>query len=142
MTINVHNFCCTKQQAEELKEAGIIQISVFYWYISGAGSEEKPGIIYIISDVEIEPEMPSAFTVAELGAMLLKQSDKCFYHNPSSTWSHHNVGWSSYNGRAELFSTQAECYGDRLLYLISNKIFTAELLNQRLIFFYGHKREM
>ena len=82
-----------------------------------------------------------AFNIGELGAMLLKETEYCYFHKPSGLWSHASVGWNTDHTK-RLFDTQAECYADRLLYLLTlfPVKYPAEFMNTRLKNFYDLKR--
>lgn len=85
--------------------------------------------------------MVPAYSVAELGAMLQKDTRDCYYHNLSGMWTHHHTKWLADSGH-ELFATQAECYADIVLYYLHKhpQKHTADFYNQRLKKFYELKR--
>ena len=78
--INIHNYCCTRQQAGQLKDLGIVQQSIFYHFhtrsVTGAAfhSGQKPDddgwCIGTKKDAEIlcADEMLSAFMLHEIYA--------------------------------------------------------------------------
>lgn len=170
--VNAQNQCCTLEQAKRLNELWINQDVIWYWscffhHTPDAKFEicrrNKHGIYYdqegwfdaLHFPVQTPLTTYAAYNVAELGAMLLKEARDCYYHQPSGMWSHSNAGWMTIQvekkgavmhediGTHNLFSTQAECYGDRLLYLMHQYPikYPAEFVNTRLKKFYELKRE-
>jgi hypothetical protein len=76
--MNLYDQVCSLELAQQLKELGVIQSSLFYWVAQRdklfANSDRIFGIMYIDHFAEIDDinnyEVYSAFTVAELGNIL------------------------------------------------------------------------
>lgn len=146
--MNVITQVCAKKQAEKLKKLGLLQTSLLYHYYSPAFDHKcSPAFIgdgwavgtakdALVFGVEIglsEGQQFSAYNTAELGAMLLKETKYCWYHNPSGMWSHDNAT------NPGLFETQAQCYADRLIWRmgIEPLKWTPYFVNNRLLKFLG-----
>lgn len=137
--MNIVNQVCTRPQATELFKKGIATEGYFYWIkfqmpqewvICSTGNLPHNVIAKCADD-----EILSAFTVAELGAMLQKEVKECYFHQPSGMWSHAHAGWRlDAEEKQLLFSTQAESYADHLLYLLNNYPvkWSADFVNNRL----------
>lgn len=137
MTEILANQLCTKDQAIKLKANGLLQTGLFYF------DTELGGIYLHVNSPQVLSRdfFAITYTVAELGAMLLKDTRDCNYHNPSGMWTHNHTMWDKENAQ-DLFATQAECYADRLLYIMHTYAvkYTAEFMNARLQKFYALKR--
>lgn len=138
--MNVITQVCTLKQAQKFKRFGLLQNSLLYHYcapaLGGDGWAVGTAKDATIFGVEIglsEDGSVSAFNTAELGAMLLKETKYCWYHNPSGMWSHDNVT------NVHLFETQAQCYADRLTWRmgIEPLKWTPYFVNNRLLKFLG-----
>lgn len=157
----LQNTCCTQKQAIRFKELRILQLAQFYYSdfnnepssielrfcrrhhrmifhddtcTASVGHYFEQGIVKFYNDF-------AAFSVAELSSMLLKQVNDCYFHNPSGMWSHSAAMWEK-NNHQDLFSTQAECYADRVIYLMSvhKSKYNAEFINSRLLKLHTLKR--
>lgn len=108
---------CTLEQAKRLKELGIEQRSIFY-HFGGKVTNVAWGNDYF-----------AAFTVAELGVMLLSD---CKTQIISGYWSasFHSLNNKSYYESG--FTTEAEARAAMLIYLLENNLTTASSVNTRL----------
>jgi hypothetical protein len=112
---------CTEQQADRLKELGIIQESLFYHTHSDWGVMPRK------SDFSGNPS--SALTVAELGVMLPPGYDTMYCTND---------GWRGFDldGQdmcdSKPFATEAEARAAMLIYLLETNIITPAEVNERL----------
>ena len=96
---------CNAELAKELKELGVNQESKFYW--EHGEDAPKPYLITDESELELEEgynvENSSAFTVAELGVLLLEKVEKySVYVFPEKLW----------NGRDENGTAEASNEAD------------------------------
>jgi hypothetical protein len=119
--MKIQDQVCTEQQADRLKELGIVQESLFYHTHSDWGVMPKKSI-----DFSGDPS--SAFTVAELGVLLhlspysvyLKTDNIVFWH---ADYEHMPFG---------AFETEAEAKAAILIHQLDNNIITPAEVNQRL----------
>lgn len=94
--MNLENQVCSLESARKLKELGVKQESLFYWQTrTFARPNETPNLVYI-SNRSFRDTLvhDSAFTVAELGDLALKESNivwKIFFHRVSDGSS--PTGW-------------------------------------------------
>lgn len=130
------------KQAEALQKAGVLRESFLMFIQACTGSDT-----WLLKTYESHPRTSNgigwyyAYTVAELGAMLLTQTKGCSYHAQSGMWTHDRAKWNP-EGSDNLFSTQAECYADRLICLMTTEPmkFSADFINTRLRKFYELNR--
>lgn len=156
---NFENQCCTPEQAIALHKAGIEQDSLFYWsdalnlgkslefvrrYLRDIYNDSNGNFSILHFPVQFG-QTYSAFNVAELGAMLLKHTEGCHFHNLSGEWTHDQAKIQPWTNGVQhnLFKTQAQCYADRLLCLLAkNPVkYSPVLMGTRLKKFYELKRE-
>lgn len=117
--MNIRNQLCTIEQAKKLKELGVIQESEFAYFM------DKNHLVRRNRNYELSEVDYCAFTVAELGVMLCKYANDC--------WWYKGAEWVQLTQNETVFQTQAECYADFLIHLLETKAITAEEVNQRLI---------
>lgn len=132
---------CTIEQAKKLKELGVIQDSQCYWrhdqveHVDGVNSwsdQESLGEMIKHYDSKWSPdwrdeyEIYSAFTVAELGAML---SGKNGF--PQKGWED-KYWYDHINGNHQKFKTEAEARAAVLIDLLERKVIKVAHVNQRL----------
>jgi hypothetical protein len=116
---------CTEQQADRLKELGVVQESLFYHTHSDWGVMPKKSI-----DFSGDPS--SAFTVAELGVMM-----PVGYDTMANTEGYNSVVWRGYDidGRdcpKEHFDTEAQCRAAMIISLLESFLITPAEANERL----------
>jgi hypothetical protein len=120
---------CSLELAKRLKELGVKQESVFYFY-KGSSKPEPLNA----PDVALQRRQPdvfaayyvSAFTVAELGEMLPDSYFTSRYTDGFSD-SHPNKGWHGRNWTTREFheggcKTEADARAKMLIYLLENKL--------------------
>lgn len=135
--------CCTLEQAKRLEELGIVQgVSLFFW------DELLKKIVYNSHNKEGYKNAItcfSMFTVSELGVMLPNSiwQNQCNHslitEKFSKKWHINYVAESEttswgLNGLDDgyMLPTEAECRAAMLIYLLENKLVTAEDCNKRL----------
>lgn len=113
---------CTLQQAKRLKELGIAQDSLFY---------HTPNGILPKPFVNFTGESYSAYTVAELGAMM---GEGCYSYRPTRTgFKPSKWAWRNEQGEGEgPFETEAQARAAKQIWDISSSKITAEEANKRL----------
>ena len=123
---------CSLELAKKLKELGVKQESLFYWYyVKNLKSWE---IFSIHEDVLRDKDDVSAFTVAELGEMLPKELKINISiaimtsHNNTKKWCVYYYTPTSPEGSkyhyGQLEDTEADARAKMLIYLIENKLIT------------------
>jgi hypothetical protein len=119
---------CTLEQAQKLKDLGILQTSLASWFndtfepmFNIANKEEKDWRIFN----DIHP-VAAAFTVSELGCMLNRAANDIFFHNPTQLWTQKK------SLIPNMFKTQAEAYANWLLHMLEIDFITVEKANDRL----------
>lgn len=150
----LQNQVCALKQAKRLKELRVIQDSFFYWTQTYINLIEEFKVLPIqncsffdlednedvtdLLDGDGENEIYAAFTVAELGVMLPKQfgDDRIWDSLPlsntgipfSECWLKSNNGYKYFGA----FKTEAEARAAMLIYLLENRLTTADEVNARL----------
>lgn len=138
---------CALEQARLLHKMGIAQHGYFFWHLETPHIDKALDLWTIIndqSDVDLYQDV-SAFSVAELGAMLpfellnaaCMDTRKVINNSDSSVgiWKYKHL-WmirTIENTRSINFKTEAEARAAMLIYLLENKLLTAEEANQRLM---------
>lgn len=108
---------CSLEQAKRLKELGVKQESLFYWY----ENYDKPCDAYVVS----RTKEASAYTVAELGEMLPSGYDTMRISNVVEFTQHY--GWFGYDLEGEhfpsetLYPTEAQARAAMLIHLLETK---------------------
>lgn len=136
---------CTLKQAERLKELGTTQDAIWFWAfpLNERMISTRKGIIHnttcddILRDNdgdEFDHAVAAAFTVAELGVMLPNGYDTM---RITSKDSHKVPVWQGYDDDGNYFimtpyKTEAECRAAMIIYMLENKVITAEEVNARL----------
>lgn len=168
--MKIENQACTLEQAKRLKELGITQNSLYYFYwargnsVGGfhlvnmnnwySGINEMNQILLNAIEGAVSNEIYSAFTVAELGVMLpdkiptnsnIRFAEIVMRRDCLDAWF---IGYDVdcptedgygadvkeiYRGISnDCFKKEAESRADMLIYLLENKLVTAEDCNKRL----------
>jgi len=154
--MKLQNQVCTMEQAEKLKELGVIQASLFSWVKHKQTAFPEPSVFFCgeIEDYKKEfgegcfgiTVIGSAFTVAELGAMLpatideLKLTQWPIPDSNSKTISygiqyrrHLEVAtYSTYPLHVVFGDNEAKARADLLISLIADGKISADEVNQRL----------
>jgi hypothetical protein len=125
--MNLEQQVCSLDLAKRLKELGVKQGSLFYWVNMKRNGWEirtplgaRKGIEFALSRIS----GISAFTVAELGEMLPKNSGNGEY---ISRWNS-NKRWECYMrnrpgcGFEQYADTEADARAQMLIYLLENKL--------------------
>jgi len=129
---------CSRESAQRLKELGVKQETYFYW----ATCDNKNYFVYRKETYPINAHYPepilicSAFTVAELGEMLPNIILGCHFTTFQCS---RNGWWIEYDdgkGNKLPFSfwdkIEADCRAKMLIYILENKLISAEDINNRL----------
>jgi hypothetical protein len=130
---------CSLELAKRLKELGVKQESLFFYWrnVDGSGSptnpyEKQEGYLLVGNPYNIHPfdEKYSAFTVAELGEMLpeYKEGYKCV----RTYWDKNKVGAeiglrdteAEFHSKTHFADTEADARAKMLIYLLENKFIT------------------
>jgi hypothetical protein len=157
--MKLENQLCSLERAKRLKELGIIQESLFFWYRAphDNGKDEywetdeivyKPWFVNTsFPEDECEgctfyahgTEQYSAYTVAELGRMLptslaLNEGHNwSFYHRHN--WKGESVGYSAYGVNSieqGWYTKESESRADMLIHLLESGLITADECNKKL----------
>ena len=129
--MKIENQVCTLKQANRLKELGVTQDSILYYYPScgelllKGRLVTKTGTQYKKVLVGKDLASCSAFTVAELGEMLADNAQI-----PAK--SHDGDYWYIYLDKYEQFKTEAQTRAALLIYFLEKGGITATEVNQRL----------
>lgn len=120
MTLPLEKQVCSLDLAKRLKELGVKQESLFWWNNQHDGWE--------INENRKNFESASAFTVAELGELAIKESNVvwCLFHNvKNGIWLIYETGIMGYcTGKKLEFTadTEANVRAKILIYLLENKL--------------------
>jgi hypothetical protein len=124
---------CTLEQAKILRELGIIQVSLFDWCVfmpDPTGEKYYYSVVYKETDVDdqLHEWIASAFTIAELGALL--------DHIPVKTYQELHTNRKGFYvetklGEKEYFEHEAHARGRMLILRLEKGWDTAETINTR-----------
>lgn len=113
---------CGKTQARKLRELGISQVGHHVW----AGN-----VLWTIPNDDAQlsgfSDTAIAFDVAELGVMLQKETNECFFHNPTKCWSQKK------SMNPDMWGFQAHCYANWLIHCLETKRLSINEVNKRIV---------
>lgn len=116
--MQLENQVSSREPSMRLKELGVKQESLFYWTKVSRASDEQEFKLTLGN--QINREMCSAFTVAELGEML--PVDIRSYK--STNWEGDWVCLEIKGLRMEIEKTEADARAKMIIHLIENKLIT------------------
>jgi hypothetical protein len=120
--MKLENQVCSLELSKKLKELGVKQESLFWWFCDGSQAHR---IIYGNTDVPMTKyTLHSAFTVAELGELLplfvdTSKNDKGEYYTETIA---SVLGWK--DDQVFFEKTEAGARAKMLIYLLENKLIT------------------
>ncbi len=122
--MRIQNQVCTYEQAVKLRELGVSQDSLHY--INSNHLVFNP-------EVGKKQNLPSAYTVAELGVMLPEKFKKFIYEH-NNTVAYKIKFYEAYGALMDFRFTKPENIqrATDLIYLLEHKIISIELVNKRL----------
>lgn len=135
---------CTLEQAKRLKELGIEYDAYFYHDVhDGMGGEQKKGESSIRDHLQRSSMSYPAFTAAELGVMLPEylsiDSYRMHVHSYKQEQNNSPALWTITMGKSSDKEVpdfdshkEAQARAAMLIYLLENKLTTAEECNKRL----------
>jgi hypothetical protein len=132
--MKLENQCCTRQQAERLKELGVDGQSLFcFCQVNPGGHNHEDSysdILPTIFDLAI-PDLATTFefpawTVAELGVMLGRKTNS-IYIDAAGTWGIQEMGQFF-----EAKESEASARAEYLIYLLEQEMLTPTAVNARL----------
>jgi hypothetical protein len=111
---------CSLEFAKRLKELGVKQESYFWWAMASVNGQPD---YFLVNEKYALPTAAAAFTVAELGKMMMSE-------DTVSGYSHERIGWFCESSQHMKFNitedTEADARAKMLVYLIENGLMKPE----------------